>query len=884
VPCPGTSVEFKFLALHSDGDLMRWEPLFCNRRWPVEAAASRMCIRATFGKVDMELLEGADVEEVVEPAGCGWQCSWLDCWLAGALAGRTAMPLLDPTGVSASLLSPPASRTPEGAPGAALTTPPVAAAPELRQASAGPQNTPLRAGPCSSPALASPVTPAQRRVQDSASAVKIPAVGGSKVPQKDIETAVIATKALAPRSPVEQHVQGASKEACAVPAAQAVPVEPAEAVCPAAPVQAPRPQPVAPPALAGLAEPGQPATRQWSQLPSVGTWLQAPPCRGPGRAQHNECSELAKEEPQPAGLHSSPPLGKTDSHPVGMDNQHDTLPADCAERFPCARQCHCDADLNVQSLPLEDHVRVGPCYVGVRLRVSCEVQVGLSVCVTGSDPTLGNWDLARAKLLCTSEPHFPCWASDVLLFEAPPQGSRLREVQYKFAVLSPGAATAEVAEEDVDFEAFNRTLLIPGGAEGALLEPAEPLVFGAAEAWQPEVGPHESGSPTGGAGSTARDASQASKEGCRRGDPPETDQGRASLHGPSMMLEACSRCEAQGNTGIYHAPPCVQSGIPDQRPASPEGSSSEPRPGQDVGAGNALSNGEAGTAEASQGAATRGTESKPRLCRPCARFCIVRFRASCDTGPGERLFVVGDDVALGNWDPRQGLPLHTSAQYFPRWVSKEVLLELPMAGLQARTVQYKLAIVRCAARGGEWSEDECVRFEELGRNRSLLVRQGAVGRLLEPAPAEFGVGDSDGGRSLGPQEADTVPGLQWPHAEAGPAAWSALDGELAAELEDTGGRKRQRSVAAGESMLDLVAVGARSKLEPAVTPKEGLARQRLAAAGESMLDLVAAGASPKADSLAKQSSGLSRRRLGAAGESMLDLASAAKRAPVHCAD
>ncbi len=83
----------------------------------------------------------------------------------------------------------------------------------------------------------------------------------------------------------------------------------------------------------------------------------------------------------------------------------------------------------------------------------------------------------------------------------------------------------------------------------------------------------------------------------------------------------------------------------------------------------------------------------------------VMFHAEHDgTGWGDRVFVVGNDPALGNWDPHRGVELKTSDDLFPAWAGH---LRLP-AGAD---VEYKFVTVK-ADGSVEW---------EPGANRSLHV-------------------------------------------------------------------------------------------------------------------------------------------------------------------
>jgi hypothetical protein len=83
----------------------------------------------------------------------------------------------------------------------------------------------------------------------------------------------------------------------------------------------------------------------------------------------------------------------------------------------------------------------------------------------------------------------------------------------------------------------------------------------------------------------------------------------------------------------------------------------------------------------------------------------VMFAAEHDgTGWGDRVFVVGNDPALGAWDPRRGVELQTSDDLFPAWAGH---IRLPAGG----DVEYKFVTIK-ADGSIEW---------EPGPNRTLSV-------------------------------------------------------------------------------------------------------------------------------------------------------------------
>ncbi len=83
----------------------------------------------------------------------------------------------------------------------------------------------------------------------------------------------------------------------------------------------------------------------------------------------------------------------------------------------------------------------------------------------------------------------------------------------------------------------------------------------------------------------------------------------------------------------------------------------------------------------------------------------VMFHAEHDaTGWGDRVFVVGNDPALGNWDPYRGVELKTSDDLFPAWAGH---LRLPAGA----NVEYKFVTIK-ADGSVEW---------EPGANRGMHV-------------------------------------------------------------------------------------------------------------------------------------------------------------------
>lgn len=231
--------------------------------------------------------------------------------------------------------------------------------------------------------------------------------------------------------------------------------------------------------------------------------------------------------------------------------------------------------------------------------------------------------------------------------------------------------------------------------------------------------------------------------------------------------------------------------------------------------------------------------------RSSARFCMLRFWVSCvNPGPGKRVSVVGDDLALGSWDPRLAVPLQVSPSDSSQWVSEVVFFDLSRA-VHSRTLHFRFAVVSENADSKDWLEAHQVRLEKLSQNRALVISQKLAGQLLEPTvPACFG--DAGSRASFAPRRPSVESAFQAMLA----SSWvrqvssSQEEDELSGSELQTG-FTRQRSCAGGDSLLDLVDAG----------------RRRTVAGGESMLDLA----------------NRARQRSVAGGESMLNLADVASR-------
>ena len=94
---------------------------------------------------------------------------------------------------------------------------------------------------------------------------------------------------------------------------------------------------------------------------------------------------------------------------------------------------------------------------------------------------------------------------------------------------------------------------------------------------------------------------------------------------------------------------------------------------------------------------------------------------------GDRVVAVGDDPALGSWDPSAGIEMHTSDDLFPSWTGR---LSLP-AG---RRIEFKFVTVRA---GGEiaWEPgaNRVATVPASGRSSVLTGNYGDTSRTWTPA-------------------------------------------------------------------------------------------------------------------------------------------------------
>lgn len=407
------------------------------------------------------------------------------------------------------------------------------------------------------------------------------------------------------------------------------------------------------------------------------------------------------------------------------------------------------------SSPVASHA----CYAVVRLWVSCETKGGESISVVGSDPALGEWDLARAQPLSTTGRCYPHWVSDVLLLRSQDIS---REVQFKFAVIRPAADDGEVR-----FESFNRTLVIPADGAGLLLEPAKPFVFGLLDA--------HSDLKSSGKTSFHAESIAPNLFGIRRT--------------PSMMAAA-----ADAEQGDMYRVPSLLHTVSKKPDLIIPGTDIDPSELSDlwdrqVSTFSQMSDDTSMLRQESVAhALTNGTllPEGSGFRRSTARFCIVRFWVKYEE-PDDRVLVAGDCQAL-----KQALVLQNSARYISDWISDDVLLEVPPKGTQPRCVKYRIGL----ARG---PKDSQPRFD---CERSFSIHYANAGQLLQPSsPDEFG---AEKPAWLEPRLTGCL--LDAMQDEVRPCGRTPSAAELAESAVEFGGFARQRSVAGGDSMLDLTAL------------------------------------------------------------------------------
>jgi hypothetical protein len=107
-----------------------------------------------------------------------------------------------------------------------------------------------------------------------------------------------------------------------------------------------------------------------------------------------------------------------------------------------------------------------------------------------------------------------------------------------------------------------------------------------------------------------------------------------------------------------------------------------------------------------------GYEMQPYSCivlKTYQTFQEVQFLVDCDcTSPGEVLFIVGSEVALGSWDPAKAIRCSTNAEEFPMW--KSPILAVPCTS----TAQFEFKLVK------KNEADGCVIWEE-GENHQVVM-------------------------------------------------------------------------------------------------------------------------------------------------------------------
>ena len=97
---------------------------------------------------------------------------------------------------------------------------------------------------------------------------------------------------------------------------------------------------------------------------------------------------------------------------------------------------------------------------------------------------------------------------------------------------------------------------------------------------------------------------------------------------------------------------------------------------------------------------------------------LVEFKVRCTiTKPGETVRVTGSSTELGNWIPKDGLNLQTSASLFPIWEGN-TLIKFQQDETQPRSqisqIEYKYAIVR-------ESDGQTKQWEAFTGNRILHI-------------------------------------------------------------------------------------------------------------------------------------------------------------------
>jgi hypothetical protein len=97
-------------------------------------------------------------------------------------------------------------------------------------------------------------------------------------------------------------------------------------------------------------------------------------------------------------------------------------------------------------------------------------------------------------------------------------------------------------------------------------------------------------------------------------------------------------------------------------------------------------------------------------------------------GFGEEIYVCGDTITLGDFEPSQGIQLFATTRSYPIWESKVVMLA------RGIMVQYKYAVF-C---GGKFS-----RFEQIHYNRFLLTDELVKHKMARPVSTVPSNNDSD---------------------------------------------------------------------------------------------------------------------------------------------
>ncbi|CAD8168546.1 unnamed protein product [Paramecium pentaurelia] len=83
----------------------------------------------------------------------------------------------------------------------------------------------------------------------------------------------------------------------------------------------------------------------------------------------------------------------------------------------------------------------------------------------------------------------------------------------------------------------------------------------------------------------------------------------------------------------------------------------------------------------------------------------VLFRVACQTQISQTVYIVGNNSALGNWNPQNGFKLITNSEQYPLWVNEQPLEVEPN-----QILEFKIVI--CDGINSQW---------EIGANRLIQI-------------------------------------------------------------------------------------------------------------------------------------------------------------------